>query len=286
MSNPAHPSTATGPWRSLASRYPRTASVAVLAVLFACSVGLLYATVGAVTVGRTVPGVTLVGSAWLLSVLAVALAVQPRFHRLGTTGAIPPRQRRRIEAVCAGHGVPVRRSWTTGELPGTRPATVAGLLPWDCHFVVDDWFLASLSPAERAALAAREAELARRRYHLYRHLAGPAVVAVVAALLVIGSFAPAGAFVGPNASLLLGAASAGLYALAARHGTNTLHAADRHAARLTSREAVVGLLEKTADRCGQPPWRRWPVSMLVMYPTTERRIERVRALGGSVRTGP
>ena len=240
--------------------------------------GLLYAAIFAVSTGWTVHAIALVGSIWILSVLAIALVVRPYVHRFGTgTGSIPAGHRRRVEAICAGHGVRVRRSWTTTEHPGGRAAEIAGFLPWDRHFVVDGWLFASLSPAERAALAAREAVLARRRYQSFRHLAGPTVVAGVAGLLVaLAWLAPPGAFASANAPLLA-VGSAVAYVLVAHWGANRLYAADRHAARVTSRETVVGLLEKSATRYGGSVWHRWPLSVLMMRPTTERRIERLRA---------
>lgn len=278
MSNPVQSSAASEPGPSLASRFPRTATLAAAAGLFVASVGLLYAAVLAIAAGWSLPVTVLATAAWFLSVVLVALVARPYFHRLKTrTRAMPEGLRADAVATCARNGVAVRRSWTAAEAPGFGMAEIAGL-PWDRHLVVDEWFFASLSPAEREALLAREAALVRNRYQPFSHVAGPAVVAGVAALLAVASFAPFAGFIGASASVLLGAACAGLYALAARRGVEKVHAADRHAARETSTRAVIGLLEKAATRRDESAWHRWPLSVLAMYPTTSQRIERLEAL--------
>lgn len=275
MSNPVHSSTANAPGGSLPARYPRTATLLSVVGLFVGSTGLLYATTLAVGEGFAVTA--FVASSWLLSVLMVALAVRPYVHRLGTrTRSVPEGLDASVEAICARNGVAVRRSWMVPDAPGARLAEITGLLPWNRHFVVDEWFFASLSPAEREALAAREAALVRARYQLCSHVAGPAVVAAVAALLAAAVHIRPGAVAGANAVVAFGVACTGMYWRAARRGVEKLYAADRHAARQTSREAVVGLLEQTERESDESVWHRWPLSVLMMRPTTERRIEQLK----------
>lgn len=277
MSNSVQSSAANEPGPSLASRYPRTTTLAAAAGLFVVSTGLLYATTLAVAVVGVAPVAVLAASSWLLSVVVLALIARPHFHRLKTrTRPVPEGLRGSVAETCARNGVAVRRSWLTAAVPGFGMAGIVGV-PWDRHFVVDEWFFASLAPAERRALAAREAALVRSRYRPFRHAAGPTIVAGVAGVLAVASFAPFGGFTGASASLLLGAASAGLYALAARRGAEKVHAADRHAAERTNVEAAVGLLEKAAAQREESVWDRWPLSLLVMCPTTSQRIARLQA---------
>ena len=258
----------------VSTRQPWLITVPVLVSLFAVSMGLLYATTVAIELGLAV--VVLFASTWLLSVLLLALIVRPYFYRFKTqVKRVPEGLAASVEAGCARNGVALRRSWLARDVPGSGMAEITGLLPWDRHLVVEEWFFASLDPAEREALMARETALVQARYHLFSHTAGPAIVAGVAGLLALASLLPTG-IDGANATLLLVTGCAVLYGLAARRGVRKVFEADRHAARETSREAVVSLLEKTASQQEKPAWHRWPISLLAMVPTTNQRINRHR----------
>lgn len=239
--------------------------------------GLLYATI--LVAGLDLAVVALLASSWLLSVLLLALVLRPYFYRFKTRmKRVPEGLEASVETGCARHGVAVRRSWLVRNAPGFGMAEIAGLLPWDRHLVVEEWFFASLDPAEREALVARETALVRARYQLFSHAAGPAIIAGVAGLVSIASLIPTETMGGSNTVLLLGVASGGLYLLAARYGARKLFEADRHAAHETSPEVVVSLLEKAASEYEESAWHRWPLALLAMRPTTDQRIDRLRVI--------
>lgn len=273
MWNPVQPSVPSASRASLATRYPRIATLLVVAGLFVISMGLLYATALAVAVGQ-LPFVALAASSWLLSVLLLALVVRPYAHRLGTqTKDVPGGMAASVESGCARNGATVRSSWLTTDDPSSGTAEIVGLLPWDRHLVVDEWLFASLGPTEREALLVREAALVRARHPVWSHLAGPAILAGGAGLLALASLL---SVAGETIALLLVAGCAVLYGFAAKRGVEKVFRADEHAARKTSTEAVVGLLETEATQADESGWRRWPLSVLFMHPTAIRRIERVR----------
>lgn len=275
MSSQLQRSTETERGRSLPARRPQLATAAVFAILFVASVGSLYATTQAIASGQRFATITLVGSTWFGSVVVLALIARPHFHRLkaGTTD-LPDDLRTTVESACSRHGVTLRDTVATAESPGFRLAEIAGLLPWNRHLVVDGWFFASLSAAEREALLAREAYLARNRHLSFVHLAGPAILAASSATVLVVSVLVPLTTTGLEGGLLAGL-SLVLFVVATRRGTETMHAADRYAARRTTPEAMAGLLERAETNRDATAWDRWPLAWLTMRPTTERRLVRL-----------
>lgn len=244
-------------------------------ILSCGSLGALYATIVS-TYAFPALFVPLAAS-WFLSVVLLTLLARPYFHRLATrTNPMPDALRSEAEGVAAESGVSIRGAWLAADTPGSRPATIAGLVGWDRHLIVDEWLYATLTPDEREALVAREAALVRRRHLLYTH-AIVGLIALVGGLLasVVWTVSP---LPGVGDTTQVGALALGTGValwIAFRHGTGMVFAADERAARHTSPAVVARLLEKQVQH-GAGADERWPFWLIRMCPPTKRRIRRIR----------
>ena len=248
--------------------------------LFVVSFGLLYAAIIAITMVQSAVVAVLTATTWFLSIVLLALLARPHFHRAKMRmRTVPEELQADLQRWFERDGITVRRSWLAGKSPGFRPAEVGGLVPWNRQFVVDEWFFAELTPDEREALVSREVALLRTHYQLLVHTAGPLAVIAASGVVFAGTapFGTNGAVPGAIALVLVAVASVLLYAIAIGRGIGMVYAADRYAAQRTGQETVIGLLEK-ADHRGESAWDGWPLSLVTMRPTTERRIARLEEL--------
>lgn len=263
--------------RSVQHRFPRATTLAVFVGCFAASFGVLYATLVS---AYEYPFLAIpLAATWLLSIVVLTLLAQPFSHRLKTgTRAIPGALRTDVERSCERAGVPLRGAWLSVNPPGHRPATIAGIVAVDRHFIVDEWFFATLSSPERASLAAREAALVHSNYLLYTQVVVPFIALVSGlALIAVGVVAPLADVVSANGIVAFALGASVVFLFALRHGRRKIYAADRFAAQQTSPSVVVSLLEKQVRHIGGPT-AHWTASLVRLCPSTNRRIGRLRTL--------
>lgn len=256
--------------------------VAVLAVVVGLSAARVFgdgpaAVPPSAAAAHVVPAVATVGLAvvvwttpvdvWLWAIVAVVAATAalgPPVDALRSTGRTPtPDEEARLAAVPDRDGVAVRVVPARGRVNGYA---VGG--PFADAVGVSEVALATLSPEAVAALVAHERGHLAGRHVLVRGAASVtwlAAGALVVSATVAGSAATAAA---------VGVLVAGERVLAAAVARRTEYAADAHAARRTSPEAVVALLE-TLDGAAGPRRRLRLRAALSSHPTYRQRIDRL-----------